>query len=220
MRNLVFLLSFPRSGSTLLQSILATHPLIATRPEDCTLSGLLKVGGRLDQWQQRNIPAKYRSDGFDGYWLEKDVFLHNQLSKLQLAFPEAKFIWLLRSPEDCISSYWILHSESASSPYPIRYFANQWKAFEAAREQMGGLAISYENLVANPEAEISKIEEYLEIEHLCSTNPLDFNQQIALRAKIKHPSVLGGIALPQSKVGLLDENTLSEMVDTLYAANS
>ena len=33
--NLVFIFSLPRSGSTLLQRLLATHPAVATTAESC-----------------------------------------------------------------------------------------------------------------------------------------------------------------------------------------
>lgn len=206
--QLVFLLAFPRSGSTLLQCLLATHPQIHTRPEDCTLATILRTGGRIDQWQQRYIPERHRSG--DGCWLEKDVMLFRQLGKLMESFPDAKRVWLRREPINCISSYWLMCQSSPNQP-TIQELVERWQVFDAARLQLGGCTVQYEDLVADPLAELAKVEDYLELPPGCSIDPVSFDSRLALKAKVPHPEVLGAIAPMPSKVNQLNEGIRLEL---------
>lgn len=213
--KITFLLSYPRSGSTLLQCILATHPQIDTRPEDCKLAGVLKCGGKVDQWMARDIPARSRNS--DGYWLEKDAFIYRYAQQLPEKFPGSKIIWLTRKPEDCISSYVKLFKRKAVG---VKQLVQQWRQFEYMRERVPGLSIDYADLVADPLAEVIRIQSYLEIDPLCSVDPADFDQALALEGKIKHPEALEPIRVRPSKFSQLPAEAKTKLMEMLNATNS
>ncbi len=119
--SLVFLVGFPRSGTTLLGQILASHPLIETLEEKAPMIDAIKdffdaPGGfdRLAELDELQI-AHYR----DAYWRRVRGFgLHLRdrilVDKLPLnvlrlplivkLFPEAKIILALRDPRDVVLS--------------------------------------------------------------------------------------------------------------------
>lgn len=217
--QIVFLLSYPRSGSTLLQCILATHPQIDTRPEDCRLTGVLKCGGRVEQWMARDIPARSRNS--DGYWLEKDAFAYRYAQQLPEKFPDCKIIWLTRKPEDCISSYAKLFKRPEHGMRQgMQRLVMQWREFNFIRDRVPGLAVDYAGLIADPMAEAIRIQNYLEIEPLCSADPADFDSTLALNSKVKHPEVLEPIKTRPSKLGTLSLENQTLLRDLIRGPNS
>lgn len=124
----VFLLSLPRSGSTLLQRLLATHPDIATAAEPWILLPLLyatrdrgiftdyghdlaaraisEFGGRLPGGRDalRRAIARCATDiygqaaGGRRYFLDKTPRYHLLLDDLFELFPDGRFVFLWRNP--------------------------------------------------------------------------------------------------------------------------
>ena len=124
----VFILSLPRSGSTLLQRVLATHPAISTASEPWLLLPLFyarRADGSTSEYHQTDSAAAindfidtlgseqdyyqavaefalslYRSSaGQDAaYFLDKTPRYHLIIPELIQTFPEAKFIFLWRNP--------------------------------------------------------------------------------------------------------------------------
>jgi tetratricopeptide (TPR) repeat protein len=121
-RGHAFLLGFPRSGTTLLEKVCASHPLVATLEEvDC----LAQVGRRfladdasLDNLARLTVPSANAAR--EAYWrsvvdtLDKDCSKKVVIDKLPLhtialpviakLFPRAKIFFALRDPRDVVLS--------------------------------------------------------------------------------------------------------------------
>ena len=124
----VFVFSLPRSGSTLLQRMLATHPEIATASEPWILLPQLYAlretgvvaeyghrtaaraiadfgdslpGGRDDYLAEvrRSALALYDRAGGDATWfLDKTPRYHLIVDEIMALFPDARFVFLWRNP--------------------------------------------------------------------------------------------------------------------------
>jgi len=120
----VFLVGFPRSGTTLLDQILASHPKITTLEERDTLvesaTALVKPEGDFDFWatiseadieQMRTLYWQQVQTGLLGTRM-KEVFVDKLplnavlLPVIYRLFPEAKIVLAMRDPRDTVlSSY-------------------------------------------------------------------------------------------------------------------
>jgi Sulfotransferase family len=97
-------------------------------------------------------------------WCEKSPMYVLHLALLGHAFPEARFIHIIRDGRDCAASFhrrWRFH--------PIRTIYRWKKAVSAGRVQGGGLGaryreVRYEEVTASPEHEFREICEFLGIE--------------------------------------------------------
>jgi hypothetical protein len=124
----VFVLSLPRSGSTLLQRMLATHPEVATASEPWVLLPQLYAlrergaaaeyghrtaaraiadfadslpGGRDDYLAEvrRSTLALYeRAAGHASWFLDKTPRYHLVVDEIMALFPDARFVFLWRNP--------------------------------------------------------------------------------------------------------------------------
>jgi Sulfotransferase family len=124
----VFVLSLPRSGSTLLQRMLATHPEVATTSEPWLLLPQLYAlrergaaaeyghrtaaraiadfaaslpGGRDDYLAEvrRSALALYERAAGDAAWfLDKTPRYHLVVDEIMALFPDARFVFLWRNP--------------------------------------------------------------------------------------------------------------------------
>ncbi len=124
----VFLFSLPRSGSTLLQRMLATHPEVATTSEPWILLPQLYAlrergavaeyghrtavraiadfsdslpGGRDDYLAEvrRSVTALYEQAAGEAAWfLDKTPRYHLVVDEIMALFPDARFVFLWRNP--------------------------------------------------------------------------------------------------------------------------
>jgi len=124
----VFVLSLPRSGSTLLQRMLATHPEVATASEPWVLLPQLYAlrergaaaeyghrtaaraiadfsdslpGGRAAYLAEvrRSVTALYEQAAGDAPWfLDKTPRYHLVVDEIMELFPDARFVFLWRNP--------------------------------------------------------------------------------------------------------------------------
>lgn len=123
--RLIFVGGCPRSGTTLLQNILDSHPLILGGPEFLHLHDIIDLRGKINTSIAREyiniICTKEEVDGYLASFVE-DIFLRladkkqcefysektptNILvfSELIELFPEAHFIQVLRDPRSIVSS--------------------------------------------------------------------------------------------------------------------
>ncbi len=194
----IFILSLPRSGSTLLQRVLASHSKIATASEPWFLlplvyatrrSGIVaeydqafSVKGvedflakmphnRQDYWHevQRLALALYSHIGSseETHFLDKTPRYHLIIDELKEIFPDARFIILLRNPLAAASSMmnswsngnWNLHRCEIDLYAGV---SNLAKAIRLADERF--YTIKYENFVANPLDEYTRLLEFLSLE--------------------------------------------------------
>ena len=184
----VFLVGFPRSGTTLLENVLAAHPAIQTSEEQPHAEGIVLAAGASED----SIAELLAKDGTElealrrQYWqsacpdgppIDGQVFIDklplnlNWIGVLAHVFPGAKFILALRDPRDCVlssfqqrfvmnpSMYRMLRMDDAA-----RYYDAAFSAAEAARRALPGLAVHevrYEDVVDDLEAEARKAIAFL-----------------------------------------------------------
>ena len=117
-----FLVGFPRSGTTLLETVLDSHPGIVALDERPALeaavarlkSGVAETGdalllapdasrrdARRTYW---NEVARYRSDAREGVLLDKYPLHLSRAPYIARLFPDARMLLLLRHPCDCVLS--------------------------------------------------------------------------------------------------------------------
>jgi len=120
-RQHVFVMSFPRSGTTLLEQVLASHPDIIPLEEQPTLSeamahffnrreGLAELmaatEAELEPWRQRywEKVAGYLGPIEDKVFVDKQPSLTAFLPLIRRLFPHARIVFNIRDPRDVILS--------------------------------------------------------------------------------------------------------------------
>ncbi len=190
----IFIFSLPRSGSTLLQKMIATHEQVATAPEPWILIpvlGAIRTGGQfsenshsmtsqaiqdfiqkmpagMDDYHQAVrsfvISLYEKKSGNAKYFLDKTPRYHVYADEIIRIFPEGKFIFLFRHPLAVFAS--ILETWRAAHLFRYDLYTGLPSLIDASEKNAGScLSIRYEELIENPEKEISKICDYLEIEY-------------------------------------------------------
>lgn len=194
----IFVGGSPRSGTTLVQNILDSHPDICGGPEFIHLQDIIQLRNKLHKsitkgWisnfcSHNNVNGLTASliedlllplaDKYESKFLSEktpsNVLVFSELIDL---FPEAHFIHVIRDPRAIIASMLQVgirgkqHGRNTqdftrSVPIAIDYVRQCFKSGFAAVEQAPKrvLTISYEQLVTNPEQEIKRICNFLDIE--------------------------------------------------------
>ncbi|MBI1237505.1 MAG: tetratricopeptide repeat protein [Alphaproteobacteria bacterium] len=186
----VFLIGFPRSGTTLMESVLAAHPDIDTSDERPLSTPLIEAAGHNpDAWRAffGTLPEKraaLRQAYWDGWRAGAPEAGRVFIDKLPLnlawtpvlaaVFPEAKFLLALRDPRDCVLSafkqrfgmnaamYRMLSLDDAAA-----YYDAAMQAGLAGLETLPGgrlLQVRYEDCVADLEAQARRVIAFLERE--------------------------------------------------------
>lgn len=177
----IFLLGFPRSGTTLLRRMLASHPALTSLEEQATIEDCIAFVDALPGGYPDALPAL---DGADvqrlrahhrarvaacggGDDIERVVDTHPyrspHLPLIQRLFPQARVIFLQRHPCDVVLSCfmqpfaanaanWHFHSLVDSVAY-YRAFMDAWLAAEASAVR-SITTLRYEDLVADPETHL------------------------------------------------------------------
>ena len=203
-KNLIFLISQPRAGSTMLQKILGSHPEIYTVSEPWLLLHpfyLLKNQGYNAEYNAKwsrealksffelfpNKEQVYIETVANTYgklyekallqtdkkfFLDKTPRYYNIIPELVSAFPEAKFIILLRNPLAVLCSIistWIIPDQRRWF-YLINYKRDLIdapelliKGVDLLQNKDRFVLIHYEKLLQNPEKELSILCDKLEI---------------------------------------------------------
>jgi hypothetical protein len=192
-----FILSLPRTGSTLLQRILGSHEEIGTSSEPWFLLPQLYAlrergvhaeyehetmargtrgfareylpGGEADYLRGvHDLALRVYAEAAPGktYFLDKTPRYHHVARDLLGLFPEGKFVFLWRHPIAVAASLietfgdgrWNLDS------YAADLFGGLAHLVEACSESSErAIAVRYESLVADPDAEIRRVLRYLEL---------------------------------------------------------
>jgi tetratricopeptide (TPR) repeat protein len=185
-REAIFLVSAPRSGTTLVEQILSTTdqvtatgehtfirlaslPLASMEPPDMARA---QQFGRKD-WQhmaQTYLKGLHRRFRIRRSFTDKSLLNHNFAGLIRILFPDAKIIWLRRDMRDV-----------AWSCFRSRISANQWAQnltncirFLQAHEQLCAhwsrvfgddmLVVDYEDLVSSPDSATARLFEYAGLE--------------------------------------------------------
>jgi LPS sulfotransferase NodH len=180
----VFVICTLRSGSTLLRVLLDSHSQIRSPHE----LHLRYVSVHFDQkWSERSM-KELGLDTRAADYLLWDRLLHRELTasrksiiadktpnnvfivdRLREAWPDARFIFLLRHPGAIARSREKYKGEGADELI-IKYV----EALEAARQTYDGHTVRYEDLTANPERELRRICDFLGVPY--EATMLDYGQ--------------------------------------------
>lgn len=201
-KNLVFILSLPRSGSTLVSTILDGHTLVASPPEPWFLLLLENIyNGKIDK-DSRPIYGDFFARKAMGEFLSapdftncarsfsvcayniklkeygKRIFVdktpryYHILSFIDEVFPNAIKIWLKRNPLDIALSYqstWDISVDDLTAkpviePYVFDFqFGFHLLANYFNSKDRNKIEIKYEDLISQPEKEISSVCSFLDI---------------------------------------------------------
>jgi hypothetical protein len=173
-----FILSSVRSGSTLLRVILDSHSQIYS-PHEIHLREM-KVRVR-DGYPRRSL----REMGLDAdklRYLMWDRVLHRELErsgksiivnktpndvfivdKIAAAWPDARFIFLLRHPAAIAGSRAAARGDKDTPEQNANRVRRYCDAVERARQKYPGLTVRYEDLTADPTRVTKEICEFLEV---------------------------------------------------------
>jgi tetratricopeptide (TPR) repeat protein len=163
----IFIIGMPRSGSTLIEQILASHPDVAAFGEAAALPPLLEHGFVAGQAETRALARRYleamRRRGWRGVGRFVDKTLENYLhvGAIALMFPNAVILHAVRDPVDtCLSCYRQLFASGAETLYDLADIGAEYVAYRGVMDHWrtvlpGRLVdIDHEALVADPEGQI------------------------------------------------------------------
>jgi tetratricopeptide (TPR) repeat protein len=201
----VFLVGFPRSGTTLIENVLAAHPDIETSDEHPLSSPLIEAAGDTPEaWRdflyglpQRRIELRraYWAGWAKGAPPPGRVFIDKLplnlafTGVLSAVFPDARFILALRDPRDCVLSafkqrfgmnaamYRLLNLEDAA-----QYYDAAMQAGEAALANVDAdrqTQIRYEDSLADLEVEARRLIEFLDLDWTDAV--MDYREQAKAR---------------------------------------
>ena len=206
-----FLVGFPRSGTTLLDTILRTHSRITVIEEQPMVQKMSEaLGGLRDVSAAETVDSDRLIVARDSYLKELsrhtlvpedslviDKFPLNLLRAplISQAFPEAKFILALRHPLDCILSCWMqnfrLNAAMANMvdlDRIVDFYCVAMKIFKLSQERYGLNVhwIRYEDLIEDFETATTSVLEFLGLEWERAL--LNYQATASVRPKINTPS--------------------------------
>lgn len=186
----IFVLGMPRSGTTLVETIIASHPdvfgagelhdllAIANQPKEgvktegfplsmrgITKDDLTRAGARyVAGVRERSATARHITDKMPANFLAVGL--------IHLMLPNAKIIHIKRNAADiCLSGFTKLFNNSQYHTYDLtemgRYYVNYARLMEHWRQVLpedAFLEVQYEELVAGPEAQTRRLIEYCGLE--------------------------------------------------------
>jgi tetratricopeptide (TPR) repeat protein len=168
----IFIVGMPRSGSTLLEQILASHPEAAALGETAALPPLLERGFAADKAATRAIGRRYleamRGRGWRGAGRFVDKTLENYLhvGAIALMFPKAVILHAVRDPVDtCLSCYRQHFARGAETLYDLAEIGAEFVTYRAVMDHWRAVLpgrvidIDHEALVAEPEPGIRALLE-------------------------------------------------------------
>ena len=186
----VFLIGFPRSGTTLLDTILRTHNLVEVLEEKLLVEDLIEnlkplIGGNIlnlnsiDDYDLHSLRKLYFKKRTDLIGLNKKLIYIDKLplniiytAELNKIFPNSKFILVLRNPHDVILSCFMqpfLPNDAMSNFYNLEdsskfydLVMQLWNEYEK-KLNLNLHIIKYEDIVNEFDISIKKLLKFLNI---------------------------------------------------------
>ncbi|MBD2041428.1 sulfotransferase family protein [Microcoleus sp. FACHB-672] len=179
----LFIVGCPRSGTTLLQCLLAAHSQMISFPESHLHYDFSKAGDQLNEFDQ--IAQQKQLAG----WIEKTPRHLHFIEQIQALCPSAKFIHCLRDARANVASLYGIERHYGASwgyqPKTIRECFQRWQhdyqLSQAYSNQPNHKLVQYEDLSEKPSAILLNICQYL---------ALEFEPNILVR----YPEVLPSLA--------------------------
>ena len=185
----VFLIGFPRSGTTLLDTILRSHPSIDVLEEKPTVDKYIeklqkKINSNFDELKNSNSSFKEEIRNF--YFEQRNKYLNDSkkiiIDKMPLNivyvgeiiryFPKAKFILALRHPNDCILSCFMqafllnnamanfLNVKDSAKMYDL--VMKLWEIYKS-KLSIDFHTIKYEDLISNFKGSVTNLLKFLDL---------------------------------------------------------
>ena len=187
----IFIMGFPRSGTTLVEETLGRHPAIAAGGDLSFVGDMSKLAGGLFPGSERfpeNLAHSWMADYHytatlfrdyylaraeqaglldkGGYFTDKMPFNEIYLPLIKMAFPTARFVRVVRHPLDvCVS----MLSNNMTHGYRSEDIAAHQTAVHDLVEHYGKVLelnehiVRYESLIADQEGQVRKLLGYLEL---------------------------------------------------------
>lgn len=194
----LFIVGAPRTGTTLTEHILASHPMVSPlgeslisrvatwpvrhlRPADFDAAQRALGPG---VWQM--MGAAYRAlakkrAGSASFVTDKAAMLHLFVGVLAKSLPNARFIWIRRTPEAAAVSAYRTYFTSGNAwsnniQTALSYLTAHNRLMEEWAGQLGPrlLSINFEDLVANPQETIPKLTSFAAL--ATNNGPLNFHE--------------------------------------------
>jgi len=163
----IFIVGMPRSGSTLIEQILAAHPRVQALGETAVLSGLLEQGAAQGDPDfralARGVLKAWRARGWRDELRPVDKTLENYLhvGAIALMFPRAVILHAVRDPADtCLSCYRQLFAQGGETLYDLADIAAEYKGYRRMMDHWARVLpgrvidVDHEALVEDPERQI------------------------------------------------------------------
>ena len=222
----VFIVGFPRSGTTLLEQMLDAHPSLQSMDENPFFNRLadklrshdprilqdLGVLQQRDCDELRKLYLKMVCETIPRDWntqlVDKNPLNMLWMPMIHRLFPQAKFIFALRHPCDVILSCYmqnfrasILGAAASSIPRLAAAYVQAMEHWlqDVQTFQPNVLVSRYEDLVANFPLQAQRIAQFLELED--ATPMLTFDQHARGKDYIATPSY-SQVIVPVNKKGL------------------
>jgi tetratricopeptide (TPR) repeat protein len=179
----IFIVGMPRSGTTLIEQMLASHPSLFGAGELNTISELASkvVCPLLDSLEWDSFPVELRKLGreyIDEVWklapnaryiTDKMPGNYQYLGLIHLMLPNAKIIHSMRDPMDtCFSCYALRFKFGHEYSYDLETLGRQYLRYRRLMAHWRSvlpegriLDVRYEDNVADPEREARRLLEYL-----------------------------------------------------------
>ncbi len=200
----VFIVGMPRSGTTLVERMLASHPKIAGVGELSDISTISELIAKIYRSADRypfsaNLLKEEQIQALGGKYVERlcrDVdqsevirvvdknplnFLH--IGLIRVLLPNAKIIHMKRDPVDTCLSCWFQHfGAGLEFSYSLEYLAEFYIGYARLMRHWHKilprfiLDVEYEKVVDNPERELKRILEFCGLQW--DSSCLDFNRNL------------------------------------------
>jgi tetratricopeptide (TPR) repeat protein len=186
----IFIVGMPRSGSTLVEQILASHPLVEGLGELFELPNIAtQIGGsgkpkaalpaiianltaaQLSEIGENYLAATQRFRRTDRpFFTDKMPANWRLIPLIRLALPNARIIDVRRDPMPCcFSAFTTYFNRHTSFPVNLTDLARYYRDYLAMMEHLAGAQpeaihqLSLETLIAQPEAEVRRLLAYLDL---------------------------------------------------------
>jgi len=209
----IFVVGFPRSGTTLLEQMLDAHPQLCAMDERPFLQGLAEriarrgldwpdglgelddadcVALRADYWRSVGGVATLQPGQ---RLVDKNPLNLLRLPLIQRLFPQSPVILALRHPCDVLLSCYM---QAFRSPAFAVLCSSAQRLAQGYADAMGGwlqhvellrphaLELRYEDLVADPQGQVARLGHFLELEQ--PARLLDFQRHARAKGFISTPS--------------------------------
>lgn len=180
----IFIIGMPRSGSTLVEQILSTHPEVIAAGEVPDLWGTIRAVGRFPDLAERvdmelsvGLANEYveRMKVYNRRGLprstDKELFNFIYVGVIRLLFPNAKVICCRRDPMDTCFSIWMRYFPTvgyfANDQYEVGYFYRIFDAYMAHwHETLPSFVLDFDHraLIEDQEGQTRRLLTYCELD--------------------------------------------------------